>query len=97
MFEMIPENKEISKDYESTYELIERSSIHIDDEFAYTVAQEMIEHDDIEPHSVTKCQQRADWPKWKEAIQAELDSLTKRHVFGQVVLTPPSVKPVGHK
>ena len=63
----------------------------------YTVAQGIIEHDDIEPRSVAKCQQRADWPKWKEAIQAELDSLTKRQVFGQVVLTPPSVKPVGHK
>ncbi|PRQ50148.1 putative RNA-directed DNA polymerase [Rosa chinensis] len=84
-------------DYESAYELMERSSIHIDDVFAYTVAQEIIEHDDIEPRSVAECQQRADWPKWKEAIQAELDSLTKRQVFGPVVLTPPSVKPVGHK
>ena len=40
---------------------------------------------------------RADWPKWKDAIQAELDSLTKRQLFGPVVLTPPSVKPIGHK
>ena len=63
----------------------------------YTVAQGIIEHDDIEPRSVEKCQQRADWPKWKESIQVELDSLTKRQVFGPVVLTPPSVKPVGHK
>ena len=65
MFEMIPENKEISMDYESVYELMERSSIHIDDVFAYTVAQEIIEHDDIKPRSVAECQQRANWPKWK--------------------------------
>ena len=64
---------------------------------AYSVAQDIIEHDDIEPRFVEECRQRADWPKWKDAIQAELDSLTKRQVFGPVVLTPPSVKPVGHK
>jgi hypothetical protein len=94
---LIPENKEISMNYENVHELMERSSILIDDIFAYTVAHEIIEHDDIEPRSVEECQQRADWPKWKEAIQEELDSLAKRQVFGPVVLTPPSVKPVGHK
>ncbi|KAI3707739.1 hypothetical protein L6452_26368 [Arctium lappa] len=83
--------------YENVNELMERSSILIDDIFAYTVAHEILEHDDIEPHSVEECQQRANWPKWKEAIQAELHSLAKRQVFGPVVLTPPSVKPVGHK
>ncbi|KAJ9544183.1 hypothetical protein OSB04_023890 [Centaurea solstitialis] len=83
--------------YENAHELMERSSILIDDIFAYTVAHEIIEHDDIEPCSVEECQLRADWPKWKEAIQAELDSLAKRQVLGPVVLTPPSVKPVGHK
>ena len=36
-------------------------------------------------------------PKWKEAIQAELNSLTKREVFGPVVQTPKDVKPVGYK
>ncbi|KAL5728188.1 hypothetical protein ACHQM5_001301 [Ranunculus cassubicifolius] len=35
--------------------------------------------------------------KWKDAIQAELDSLAKREVFGPVVLTPEDVKHVGHK
>ena len=53
---------------ESAYELMERSSMYIDDVFAYTVAQEIIEHDDVEPRSVAECQHRADWPKWKEAI-----------------------------
>ena len=34
---------------------------------------------------------------WKEAIQAELNSLSKREVFGPVVQTPKDVMPVGHK
>ena len=33
----------------------------------------------------------------EEAIQAELNSLTKREVFGPVVQTPEDVKPVGYK
>ena len=65
--------------------------------FAYSVAQEILEHEEVEPRSVAECQRIADWPKWRDAIQAELDSLNKRQVFGPVVLTPPSVKPIGHK
>ena len=38
-----------------------------------------------------------DWPKWKEAIQTELNSLTKREVFGPVVQTSGNIKPVGYK
>ena len=38
-----------------------------------------------------------DWSKWKEAIQIELNSLTKREVFGPVVQTPGNRKPVGYK
>ncbi|KAM0028529.1 putative RNA-directed DNA polymerase [Helianthus debilis subsp. tardiflorus] len=40
---------------------------------------------------------RVDWPKWQEAIKAELGSLEKRNVFGPVVRTPIDVKPVGYK
>ncbi|KAD5507805.1 hypothetical protein E3N88_15508 [Mikania micrantha] len=40
---------------------------------------------------------RNDWPKWQEALKAELDSLEKRNVFGPVVRTPIDVKPVGYK
>ena len=35
--------------------------------------------------------------QWQDAIQAELDSLKKRQVFGPVTLTPDNVKPVGYK
>jgi hypothetical protein len=34
---------------------------------------------------------------WKEAIQAELNSLAKREVFGLVVQTPEGVSPFGYK
>nr|GEY34261.1 putative copia-like polyprotein [Tanacetum cinerariifolium] len=48
-----------------------------------------------EPTSVIECQSRHDWNKWKEAMQAELDSLNKRNVFGRIILIPRVVKPIG--
>ena len=66
--------------YAYMLETLERTSIIIDDVFAYSVAQEIIEH--IEPRSVEKYQRRAYWPKWKEAMPIELESLTKKNVFG---------------
>ena len=53
--------------------------------------------DDPEPQNTNECRQRNDWPKWREAMQAELHSLIKRDVFGPVVQTPASIKPVGNK
>ena len=44
--------------------------------------------------SVDECQRRAYWPKWKYAIQIELDSLTKRTVFEPGVPIPSRLKPV---
>ena len=34
---------------------------------------------------------------WKEAIQAELNSLVKREVFGPVVQTPEDIMPIEYK
>ena len=68
----------------------------IDKIFSYTVASEIInDKDDPEPKSVMECQNRHDWIKWKDVIQAELDSLNKRNVFGPIIPTPKTVKPVG--
>ena len=53
--------------------------------------------EDLEPRNVEECRHRNDWPKWKEAIQTKLNSLTKRKVFGPVVQTPKDEKPVGYK
>ena len=70
----------------------------IDNIFAYNVAIEIMQQDeDIEPKSVHECRQRNDWPKWKDAIQAELASLEKREVFGPIIRTPEGIKPVGYK
>ncbi|KAL4025796.1 hypothetical protein IC575_014202 [Cucumis melo] len=73
-------------------------NVVVDNIFAYNVAHNIIhENEDYGPKSVDECRNRKDWPKWKEAIQAELNSLTKREVFGPVVYTPKGVKPVGFK
>ena len=91
------ENKEISLMFTDTHGMMERSSMTIDDVFSYSVTQVIIDDDEIEPLFVAEFQRCVDWPKWKEAIQAELDSLAKRQIFGPVVICPPNVKPVGHK
>ena len=42
------------------------------------MAFDIIRNDeDPKPRNVEECQQRNDWPKWKEAMQEELNSLTK--------------------
>ncbi|CAL9011669.1 unnamed protein product [Prunus brigantina] len=69
----------------------------IDDIFAFSVATEIIKDDDIGPCSIDECTQRQDWPKWKDTIQAELNSLGKKSVFGLIVPTPPNVNLVGYK
>jgi Reverse transcriptase (RNA-dependent DNA polymerase)/GAG-pre-integrase domain/Integrase core domain len=92
------DNIEISMNYSCTGWLWNREEIEIDEIFAYSVAAEIIDDpDDVEPRSIDECRQRKDWPKWREAIQAELKSLEKREVFGPVVQTPKGVKPVGYK
>ena len=54
-------------------------------------------YDDYELYSIIECYQRQDWPKWEEAIQAGLSSLTKIDVFRPIARTPDNVKLVGHK
>ena len=45
--------------------------------------QHLIEVDeDNESRSIDECQYINDGPKWKDAIQSELDSLVKTKVFG---------------
>nr|GEX32610.1 reverse transcriptase domain-containing protein [Tanacetum cinerariifolium] len=53
--------------------------------------------EDQEPKSMHECKYRNDWPKWKDAIEAELISLEKRKVFGPIFQTPKGMKPVGYK
>ncbi|KAM2860900.1 hypothetical protein COP2_026148 [Malus domestica] len=71
----VHESKEISINYACTNELWDRNEIIIDDMLAFAVATKIILSDDLEPRSIDECKQRQDWPKWKDAIQAELNSL----------------------
>ncbi|KAL0540982.1 hypothetical protein IC582_021009 [Cucumis melo] len=92
------DNNEISINYTMTGKRWNRINVVVDNIFAYNVAHNIIhENEDYEPKSVDECRNRKDWPKWKEVIQAELNSLTKREVFGPVVYTPKGIKPVGLK
>ena len=62
------------------------------------MASDIIRNDeDPKPRNVEECRHRNDWPKWKEAIQVKLNSLTKWEVFGPIVQTSKVVKPVGYK
>ena len=60
----------------------DRNSIVVNNIFAFQVASNIIRNDeDPEPPNVEECRHRNDWPKWKEAIHAKLNSLTKREVL----------------
>ena len=92
------DNQEISINYVTTGQRWNRNKIDVDDIFAYNVALNIVnDNEDLEPKSVEECRQRDDWPKWKDATEAELNSLSKHEVFGPIVLTPDGVKPVGYK
>lgn len=71
---------------------------NIDEIFSYIVASEITnDKNDPAPKSVMECQNRHDWLKWKDGMQAELDSLNKRNVFGPIIPMPKTEKPVGYK
>ena len=96
--EIPKDNNEISINYVMTGKRWNRTHVIIDNIFAYNVALDIIsENEDLEPKSVEECRHRRDWLQWKEAIEEELNSLSKRQVFGPVVRTPEGVKPVGYK
>ncbi|KAL0389428.1 UNVERIFIED_CONTAM: Copia protein [Sesamum calycinum] len=98
--------KRNEQDLDDSYEMLNyahnslgwyRKEIKMNDIFAYSVAVEIMDEDDNDPQTMEECQHRNDWKSWKKAIQDELDSLNKREVFGPIIPTPKSVKPVGYK
>jgi hypothetical protein len=46
---------------------------------------------------MAECKKCSDWNKWKEAIEAELNSLKKRKAFTDVMPTPPRTFPIEFK
>ncbi|KAF3674022.1 Ras-related protein RABF2b [Capsicum annuum] len=92
------ENEELSINSSDVETNLNRYEIVVDYVFAYNITTKIMQDsEDLEPRSITKCRQRNDWPKWQEIIQSELNSLTKREVFGPITQTPNGVKPVGYK
>ena len=87
--------QEISINYTSSGELLDRKTTVVNSCFSTMIAGNLLT--DPDPKSMVECQQRSDWNKWKEAIEAELSSLKKREVFTAVMPTPPRVHPVGFK
>jgi hypothetical protein len=69
---------EISLNYVVSRKIWNRNKVTTDDAFSYSLALEIMdENEDHEPRSIEECKKRQDWPKWKDAIQVELDSLKK--------------------
>ena len=64
----------------------DQNKVIINNIFVFQMALYIIINDEnTEPQNVEECRNINDWPKWKESIQAELNSLMKRDVFGPVV------------
>ena len=85
--DQVPKNNEISIHYVHTGEIWNRNKIVVNNIFSYKIALDITRSNDneYEPQTVDECQRRNDWLMWKEAIQAKLNSLSKREVFGPVV------------
>ena len=87
--------QEISINYIDSGESYDRKTTIVDIYFAETIA-EIIQNNPY-PKTMAEYKKRSDWNKWKEAIQPELASLTKRKVFSSVMPTPSKIFPVGFK
>ena len=64
--------------------------------FSFNVVLDITRSDvDYEPQSVEECRRKDNWLLWKRAMQAKLDSLAKRKIFGPIVQTSKGIQPVG--
>ncbi|KAL3683038.1 hypothetical protein R1sor_001060 [Riccia sorocarpa] len=75
---------------------LDRKSIHIDDCFCFHIAS-IVSSNDQDPRTLDEARKSEEWPRWKDAMKTELDSLKKRQVFGVVQETPRGFNPVGYK
>jgi hypothetical protein len=86
--------QEISINYTSSGKLLDHTTVVVNSCFSTMVVDLL---NDPEPKTMAECKQRSDLIKWKEAIEAEFDSLRKREVFSNVIPTLPRTYPVGFK
>ena len=96
--DLVDVNIEVAMNFVNTGETYNINITVVDDIFASTTAL-TISNDNLdpEPKSIVECRKRSDLVTWKHVIEANLDSLNKRKVFGFVVRTPQNVIPVGYK
>ncbi|KAD5960846.1 hypothetical protein E3N88_12318 [Mikania micrantha] len=94
---LVQNENEISINYVHSSKTWNRNKTCIDEIFAYAIAIDVLNENDYIPKTLEEWMHRNDWPKWQEDVNAELNSLEKRHVFGPVVQTPIDIKPVGYK
>ncbi|XP_066311020.1 uncharacterized mitochondrial protein AtMg00820-like [Miscanthus floridulus] len=87
--------KEISINYIDSGESYDRKTTVVDMYFSAAIAEIFL--NDLDPKTMAECKKRSDWAQWKEAIQAEIASLTRRGVFTSAIPTPSKVVPVGFK
>jgi hypothetical protein len=87
--------KEISINYTSSKEVYGRSTTIANLCFSTVITENFL--NDPNPKTMAECKKHSDWNKWKEEIEAELNSLKKRKVFTDVIPTPPKTFPVGFK
>jgi hypothetical protein len=63
--------------------------------FSTIIAESFLNN--LDPKTMAECKKCSDWNKWKEAIEAELNSLKKRKAFTDVMPTPPRTFPIEFK
>jgi hypothetical protein len=86
---------EITINYIETGEYFERSNTVVNILFSKQIAEVLLS--DLDPKSMVECKKRSDWNKWKEAIESEIASLTKKEVFSNVIPKSSNVNHVGFK
>ena len=65
--------EEISINYTSSEKVYDRSTTITDICFSTIIAESFL--NDQDPKTMAECKNQSDWNKWKEAIEAELNSL----------------------
>jgi hypothetical protein len=87
--------EEIFINYTSSEKVYDRDTTITDICFSTIIAEIFL--NDPDPKTIAEFKKHLDWNKWKEAIEAELNSLKKRKVFTDVISTPPRIFHVGFK
>jgi hypothetical protein len=84
----------LSINYTGSRELLDYTTTVVNSCFSTMVADLL---NDPDSKTMAECKQCSNWIKWKEIIEAELDSLRKREVFSNVIPTPLRTYPAGFK